>query len=486
MDFFNRFLLFFILFFLGNTCCHADSTKTSDDVPFSLMKVLADKGWHDLKDESWNIYGQSTFISNFHSGFSAAYTNLNGSINSLDNNAEHGFTATMTFYVGLKLWEGGEIYAVPEIISEKPFSGLRGLGGMIQNFELQKNGLAQPTVYKSRLFLKQTFNFGGEKIHLDSVATQLATEVDSRRLVIRAGNFSILDFFDKNAFAGDLRRQFMNMAFMTHPAYDFAANARGYSWGAVLEYFYDDWTFRFARITPPRDPNQLAVDFRIFKYYGDQIEIEHRHTLFGQPGAVRVLGYRNHENQGRFSDAIAAFKNDPSKNASMCSTGPGFDYGSNNETAPDLCWVRRPQNKLGIGLNVEQQLSSDIGVFFRGMYSDGRTEVFSYTAADRSITFGTLIKGERWFREKDTFGIGYARSWISNQHAEFLNMGGVDGFIGDGKLNHKAEHGLNLFYSVNLYQTIWFTGDYQHVINPAYNGDRGPVDIYGLKMHVEF
>jgi carbohydrate-selective porin OprB len=198
-----------------------------------------------------------------------------------------------------------------------------------------------------------------------------------------------------------------------------------------------------------------------------------------------VLGYRNHENMAKFSDATVAFLNDPNKNAANCPS-TAFSYDSNNDTAPDLCWVRRPQNKLGIGLNIEQQVSSDIGLFFRGMYSDGRTEVFSYTSADRSMNFGTLVKGERWYREKDVFGIGYARSWISNQHAAFLNLGGVDGFIGDGKLNYRPEQGLNLFYSVNLYSSIWFTGDYQHIVNPAYNADRGPVDMYGLKMHVEF
>ena len=486
MDFLKKKLLFCTLFFSVISPIHADDLKPKpEDNSFSFMKLLTDKGMHDINDESWNFYGQSTFISNFHSGFSAAYTNLNGSTNSLSNDAEHGFTATMTFYAGLRLWQGAEIYAVPEIISEKPFSDLKGLGGSIQNFELQKNGLAQPTLYKSRLFLTQTFDLGGEKVKLDSSAMQLGKIVDSRRLVIRAGNFSILDFFDKNAFAGDLRRQFMNMAFMTHSAYDFAANARGYTWGGVLEYYHDDWAFRFARLATPRDPNQLAIDFRILKYYGDQIEIEHKHTLFGQPGAVRVLGYRNHENMARFSDAIAAFQNDPSKNAANCPS-TSFSYGSNNDTAPDLCWVRRPQNKLGIGLNMEQQLASDIGVFFRGMYSDGRTEVYSYTSADRSVSLGTLVKGGYWFRENDTFGIAFAESWISKQHATFLNMGGIDGFIGDGKINQKAEKGLNLFYSVNLYRSIWFTGDYQHIINPAFNADRGPVDVYSLKMHVEF
>lgn len=65
---------------------------------------------------------------------------------------------------------------------------------------------------------------------------QLGTTVASRRLVVRFGNFSVIDFFDKNAYSGDLRRQFLNMAFMTYAAFDFTADARGYTWGTVAEY----------------------------------------------------------------------------------------------------------------------------------------------------------------------------------------------------------------------------------------------------------
>ena len=250
------------------------------------------------------------------------------------------------------------MYAAPEIISEKPFSDLKGLGGVIHNFELQKNGATTPLLYLSRVYFKQTFNLGDEKVQVESAPMQLATTVENRRLVLRVGNFSILDFFDKNAFAGDLRRQFMNMAFMTHAAYDFAADARGYTWGGVAEYFYDDWAFRFGHIAAPKDPNQLPINFRPFKFYGDQLELEHRHSLFGQLGTVRLLAYRNHENMGRWTDAMIALQNDPNKNATACTT---FNYDSNNATAPDLCWARKPNIKMGIGLNLEQQVADDIG-----------------------------------------------------------------------------------------------------------------------------
>ena len=453
------------------------------DEPFSFMKLLADKGLHDLNDERWNAYGQITYVNDWHTSFPAAYTNLNGSPNSLLNRPEHGFTGTGTFYFGLKTWQGGELYFVPEIISEKAFSNLKGLGGVIHNFELQKTGSVVPLIYRSRLYFKQNFDLGGEKIHLDSAPTQLATTVDSQRLVVRIGNFSILDFFDRNTFASDLRSQFMNMAFMTHAAYDFAADARGYTWGGVLEYIHNNWAVRFAHLITPKNPNQLPLDSRVFKYYGQQIELEHNHTLYNHAGTVRLLAYRNHENMGRWTDALNAFLVDPNKNATTCT---GFHYDSDNDTAPDLCWARKPNIKWGIGLNLEQQLYDDVGLFFRAMYSDGKTEVYSYTSTDRSISTGTMIKGTRWQREQDLVGLGFAENWISKTHAAYLNAGGIDGFIGDGRLNQGAEYGINLFYRANIISSTWLTGDYQHIIHPAFNKDRGDLDVFNLKLHIEF
>ena len=308
----------------------------------SLMQLLADKGLHDIENESWNAYGQFTYISSWKPSFYAPYTNLNGSINSLLPTAERSFTGTATLYLGARLWNGAEGYLVPELISEQPLSQLRGLGGAIQNFELQKGGATVPQVYKSRLFLKQTIGLGGKSIVEESGPLQLGTHYDSRRLVFVVGNFTILDFFDTNAFDVDPRQGFLELGFMTYGAYDFASDARGYSYGGIGEFHWDDWAVRYGRITPPKDPNQLPVDFRLFKYYGDQTEIEHKQSIHGQEGMVRVLAFRNRENMGRFSDAIAAFQADPTKNATTCTT---FNYGSNNSTAPDLCWARKPNVK---------------------------------------------------------------------------------------------------------------------------------------------
>jgi hypothetical protein len=238
-----------------------------------------------------------------------------------------------------------------------------------------------------------------------------------------------------------------------------------------------------ARITPPQVPNQLPVDFRLGRYYGDQIEIEHKNRIFHQDGLVRILGYRNRENIGRFSDATAAFKADPQKNATTC---PGFNYGSQNANAPDLCWARKPNKKLGVGLYAEQYIAPDIGIFGRAMFSDGKTEVDSYTSTDRSASFGLLAKGSLWSRPLDVTGAGVNLGWISQPHADYLRLGGIDGFIGDGSIKPAAETALDMFYSVNIGKSFWLSGDYQHILNPAFNSDRGPVNVFSTRIHVEF
>ncbi len=434
-------------------------------------------------DEAFNAFGQLTYIWHEKRPFSAAYSNLNGTPNSLVTEKERSWTTTATAFLGLRLWGGGELYFVPEVISELPLSGLHGLGGNIQNGELEKNGLREPTVYRSRLFLRQTWDLGGAAAPMESGPMQLSGTQPSRRFVLTAGNLSIIDIFDRNAFAGDVRQQFLNMSFLTYAAYDFAADARGYSWGVAGELYHDDWVVRAGRFLGPVNPNQLKLDYSILKRYGDQIELEHRHEWAGRPGKLRLLAYRNVENMGRFDDAVAAFVSDPAKNATTCT---GFNYDSANAGAPDLCWARRRNTKVGAGLSVEQAIGASLGVFGRAMWSDGKTEVFSYTATDRSLSFGANLGGEVWGRPRDTVGIGYSQGWLSASHVRYLGLGGIDGFIGDGRINYAPEKLGEVYYSLKANRFLWLTADLQRVVNPAYNADRGPVTLWGIRLHAEF
>ncbi len=455
---------------------------------FCALVLLAGLGAQAARAQSpddgrWSLHGQATYIYFRKDPFPAAYTNLNGSPNSLVPDRERSWTATATAFVGLKLRPGTELYFVPEMIALLPLSELHGLAGSVQDAELEKNGTRQPIVYRSRFFLRETWGLGGGRTELEPGPMQLEKSADRRRFVLTAGNLAIIDLFDKNSFAGDPRQQFINMNFLTYSAYDFAADARGYSWGVAGEYYWDGWAIRAGRFLGPRYPNQLQLDYSPFRHYGDQIELEHDHKLRGSEGKVRLLAFRNVAAMGRFDDAVAAFEADPSKNAAACTA---FNYGSSNSGAPDLCWVRRRNTKVGIGLSVEQAIGEDVGVFLRGMKTDGQSEVYSFTSTDSSLSFGAQAKGASWHRPGDTLGLGFAQNWASSAHIRYLALGGIDGFIGDGALRYAPERAIEAYYNVNLAKFFWLTFDFQRIENPAYNADRGPVTLSGVRLHAEF
>jgi high affinity Mn2+ porin len=360
---------------------------------------------------------------------------------------------------------------------------LAGLGGSVQNAELEKTGFSTPIFYTSRLFLRQTWNYGGETTRVESAPLQLAKSVTSRRFVLTVGNLAIIDIFDRNAYAGDIRQQFLSMNFATYTAYDFGADARGYSWGIAGEYYRDDWALRAGRFLVPKQPNVLELNGQFFKYYADQVELEHQHRLFGRPGKVQLLGYRNVAYMGGWDDAMAALRADPGKNAASC---VNYNYGSTNASAPDLCWVRGRHAKTGLGVSVEQALADDIGVNARVMKSDGRTEVDAFESSDSSAALALLVRGTRWRRAQDSLGMGYAQNWISSAHANYLSVGGIDAFIGDGRIRNAPERAFEVFYNMAFAKFFWLTLDFQQVRNPAYNADRGPVNIYGFRLHTEF
>jgi hypothetical protein len=457
------------------------------DEQFDFMNLLSHHGLHDIQHETWNAYGQLTYIQSYKAPFHADYSGTN----SLSTAGEQSFTVTATMFLGARLWPGAAAYFVPEIISEQPLSNLHGLGSTIQNFELQKNGEVAPGIYRSRAYIQQTIDFGGADVVEESNPSQLGETLKSRRLVLAVGNYSVLDYFDKNTFASDLRQQFFNMAFLTYAAYDFAADARGYAYGALAEVHWDEWAARIGRFTPPQNPNDLPLTFQIDKFYGDQLELEHAHKLFGRDGVVRILGFHNRENMGKFSDAVTLFRSNPQAfNAATCPASSFSYYRQQGITppanVPDLCWVRKPNDKFGIGVSLEQYLADDIGVFLRGMYADGLTEVYSYTSTDSSLSFGALAKGSLWKRPADLTGAGVGLGWISGSHAEYLGLGGIDGFIGDGAIRRATEMVAEAFYSFNVVTSVWLSADYQLIVNPAYNADRGPVNIIAGRVHAEF
>jgi len=406
---------------------------------------------------------QTTYNWQWHPSFSDG---AGSTVKSIVPRSERMYTFSTTAHWGMRAWEGGELYINPEIASGIPFSSdLVGLGGFT-NGEITRAAGSNPKLYLQRLFLRQTWNQGGEKERWEADFNQLAGTVDKNRFVLTLGNFSTLDVFDRNAYAKDPRTQFMNWGGWTYAAYDYAADARGFGWGFAAEWYRDDWVFRFGRMTPPKVPNGLQLDYRIMQHYGDQVEVEKSYRVADLPGKVRVLGWRNRGVLARFDDARAA----------LTATG--------QET---ILNVRdREQIKYGVGVAAEQALSDDAGMFLRVMKADGRTETQAFTEVDESLATGLLVKGNAWSRPTDTFGVALMANGLSKHRRAYLEAGGLSYFIGDGYLRYRPETVIETFYSVGVAKRVWITGDYQRIWNPAYNAARGPIDVFALRFHAEF
>ena len=408
---------------------------------------------------------QITYNWQKHPAFNSSYAGLN----SMSGAADKMYTFSLTAHLGTRLWPGGELYFNPEIASGVPFTeNLIGLGGFT-NGEITRAAGTNPKAYRQRLFVRQTWNQGGGNEKLESDFNQMAGTVDKNRIVLTLGNFTTLDVFDDNTYAKDPRTQFMNWGNWTYSSWDYAADSRGFGWGFALEFYQGDWVYRLGRMTGPKEPNGLPVDFNLLKHYGDQFEIERAHTLNNQPGKVRLLYYRNRAVLASFDEATAyLLANIPTNKQTIFNVRNGEKF------------------KHGLGLNIEQALNDQVGVFFRGMKSDGKTETYAFTEVDSSLSAGVLIKGNNWGRAQDTIGLSLMANYLSPERRRFLELGGISFFIGDGQLQYKPETIFEGFYNWNVAKGFWLTGDYQRIQNPAYNASRGPVNVFAVRMHAEF
>ena len=436
------------LLWLGAAAVQAQQTDTSASEEFEQARY------------------QSTYNTQRHPAFPAVGSGLN----SLTPGADTMFTFSLTGHWGQRLDSGAEVYLNAELASGLPFSGnLVGLGGFT-NGEITRAAGSTPKPYLQRLFWRQTWNQGGEREWLASDFNQMAGWVDRNRFVLTAGNFSTLDVFDDNAYAKDPRTQFMNWGHWTYGAYDYAADARGFGWGVAAEWYRGDWVLRLGRMTGPKRPNELQIDWDLLRHYGDQIEVEHAHTLAGQPGKVRVLAWRNRAVTASFKDATAYLQSHPGADAQSF-----FQLRQGEKT------------KYGLGLNLEQALSPEVGLFLRAMKADGRTETYAFTEIDASLSAGTLVNGRGWGRAQDHVGLALMDNRISRERRGFLEAGGMSYFIGDGPLfRYRPERGVEAFYSLGVNKHLWLTADVQRIHNPAYNALRGPVNVYALRLHAQF
>ncbi len=412
--------------------------------------------------EDWNLFYQATSIGDYHGAFPASYS---GPF-SLSNRAEQDVSLTTTLYLGLRLAENTQLYFDPEIAGGRGFSGVNGIANA-PNGELPRVASATPKPYLARLYLVQDFGFGNERELVASDENQLAGSRPMTRYTIIVGRFTLTDFFDDNNDTHDPRTQFMGWAVMYNGAWDYPADTRGYTWGWVHEFHTRNWSLRYASAAVPKVANGLRFDRRLLEDRGDVVEGERDFSFGGHAGAIRVLGYANHTDSGSYAEALAIAER----------TG----------ARPDVIATREPGRlKYGTGISLDQEVANGISVFGRLGWNDGKTESFAFTAMDRLATGGVSVKGKRWHRPEDTAASELTVGGISGVHASYLAHGGYDFLIGDGALNYGPEYVWESYYSTRLRPGLFAALDAQHVNNPAYNRDRGPVWIYSLRLHIEF
>jgi high affinity Mn2+ porin len=397
-------------------------------------------------DSPWSFGWQATYVWQNKSAFQAPYSGPN----SLSPGQELSYSFTATGFIKYKPWAQGEFELHPEAAQGVPLSRLTGLGGL-SNGELARTSGADLTLYRARAFYRHRLGSQWQ---------------------FTAGNFSALDVFDGNDFAHDARLNFLNWSFLTHGAWDYPADARGYSWGGAAEYFGKDWSLRFGRFILPRESNGLALDPAIFTRYGDVLEWEKPYQLLAQAqkdgnydGKLRLMLFRNTTRMGSFEAA----------------TNLGLATG----TVPDLANTREMRSKVGVGVNVQQQLGKDLGAFFRWSWADGKSETYAFTEIDSSLSVGAVLKGEAWGRSQDTLGFAAAFNRISSARQAYLAAGGQGFFLGDGRLSYAPERIYELIYQFKLSKGVSIAFDYQRISAPAYNSARGPVSIFGVRAHIE-
>ncbi|MFO1292590.1 MAG: carbohydrate porin [Rubrivivax sp.] len=404
---------------------------------------------------------QATYIWQRKPAFGAAYSGPN----SLATAAETSYTFSATAFLGLRPAPGLELFVNPELIQGVPLSNLTGLGSPT-NGEIQKVAGPNPKLYLPRLFLRKTWNLDGADEEVESAPNQFAGTRGTNRWVLSAGKLAVVDIFDANAYSHDARTQFLTWASLANGAYDYVADAQGYTWGAAIEYLHGAWALRYGRFAGPKESNGQSLDLRIFTFHGDQLELEHGHEIGGRPGALRLLLWANRLNMGRFGDAIELAQRDGG--------------------TPDVARVRRPERKWGWGLHLEQALGANVGGFLRYGWADGRTETYSYEEVERSAQIGAVVKGAAWGRDGDTLGLLVIRNGLSPVHRQYLAFGGLGYFIGDGRLSYRTERVAEAYCNLGLAPGLWLGLDLQHIRNPAYNADRGPVRVYGARLHAAY
>jgi hypothetical protein len=417
-----------------------------------------------LRNPRFWLSGQANFIFQTHPPFHAPYSGKN----SLNPGYEKATSRLLTLYTGVRLNASTEILVDIEEAGGDALSTGLGLAGA-PNLDIVRNPFLSKAPYLARGIVHKVFALSNDKVEGERNFLSLFEELPRRRLEIRFGKFSMADFFDQNSVGSDTHFQFLNWTVDNNGAFDYAADTRGYTVGTVADYEDRNWGIRFAEVLMPKVANGIDLVWRPWQVHAENFEYELRRGILPQrSGVIRVLAFINHANMGIYRDAVTQFE-------------------KGLVPAPDITdhpW--HVTRKYGFGINAEQNLTRYLTAFGRFGWNNGKTESFAYTEVDQTFEGGLGARGGLWRRRYDRAGLAIVSNAISKDHQIYLANGGYGFLIGDGALTYGRENIVESYYTAHLWRGVYLAPGLQHIVNPGYNRDRGPVLIPSFRAHVEF
>jgi high affinity Mn2+ porin len=413
--------------------------------------------------EPWNLHGQFTAVSQFHPAFNSPYQGTN----SLDPGFAEKETTDLTVFAGLRLWRGAAAYVNPEFDQGFGLDDTLGMAGFPSG-AAYKVGARNPYFRLPRAFVRQIVGLDeqGQTASADDGPNQLGAPVPADNVTITVGKYSVVDIFDTNRYANNPRADFLNWSLVNSGAFDYAADAWAFTYGGAIEWTQSWWTWRAGVFAMSKLPNSKDID-GTFGQFELVEEFEARHDAFGHPGKLKALAFLNRARMGTYDAAVA--------------------LGQQTDSVPNTALVRRYASRPGVALNLEQELGADLGAFARLSVNEGAQEAFEFTEINKSLAAGLSLRGDRWTRPDDTVGLAVVVNGLSSAARDYFAAGGLGILIGDGRLpDYGFERILETYYSRKIVQHLTVSADFQYVIDPAYNRDRGPVAIFGLRLHAEF
>ncbi|MES2219967.1 MAG: carbohydrate porin [Acidobacteriota bacterium] len=436
------------------------STPLPDETQLTLFP-------HSNTARYW-ISGQGNSIFQLHGNFHSPYQGPN----SFTAPFEYKASEVATLYLGYQLKKTPRYET--DILYDEENAGGRGLSQALglagfTNLDVVRNPNLGPAPYTARVELHQTIGFTHETEPQQRTFLSLATQVPMRRLELRAGKFTLPDTFDVNAVLSDSHLQFENWTIDNNGAWDYAADTRGYTYGAALEYDDRNWSLRYVLALMPTVANGIKLDWDLRQARAQNIEIEIRKGLLrGHDGVLRLLAYGNNAHMGDYREAVN-------------------HYLEGLTPTPEITSVEKyGALKYGFGVNVEQDVTPNLRVAGRFGWNEGQHESFAYTEVDQTFLFGADYAGSRWHRKFDKVGIAFVSNAIKKDHQNYLRYGGVGFLLGDGNLNYAREDILEGYYNLHAWRGFYYAFDYQNIQHPGYNQDRGPVNVEGVRLHVDF